>query len=99
MMKISGAFVVGLFLLGGKGEHAEPRPVRPPGVEQSRMSDAIEEDPMARVPDHLRGRPSELYERVNDRIVQAPPSLLRLARSYPSVAAKGQVHRGRRITL
>jgi hypothetical protein len=53
------------------------------------------------VPDYLRGHPSDLYERVGDRIVRAPAELLKLAQTYPSLAAvgKGKTHKGRRITI
>jgi hypothetical protein len=51
------------------------------------------------VPAHLRGRPSRLYERVKDKIVEAPPELLKLAQSYPSFGDKGKALKGRRITI
>jgi hypothetical protein len=54
---------------------------------------------LTEVPDHLRDRPSDLYVRVNDKIVKAPPELLKLARTYPSFAGKGEVRHGRRITI
>jgi hypothetical protein len=51
------------------------------------------------VPEHLRGRPFDLNMRRGDRIVRAPEELLRLAREYPALAAKGPIVNGRRITL
>ena len=60
---------------------------------------AKEGNPKPDVPDHLRGRPSSLYERVKDKIVEAPPELLKLAQSYPSFAEKGKIFKGRRITI
>jgi len=55
--------------------------------------------PKANVPAHLRGRPSSLYMRVKDKIVEAPPELLKLAQSYSSFADKGKTSKGRRITI
>jgi len=46
------------------------------------------------VPPHLRSQPSELYMRVGEEIVEAPPTLLLLAKSYPSFHNKGRVSGG-----
>lgn len=51
------------------------------------------------VPEHLRDRPSSLSVRAGDKIVEAPAALLRLARTYPQFADKGELKGGRRITL
>jgi hypothetical protein len=57
------------------------------------------DNPKPNVPAHLAGRPFSLYMRVKDKIVEAPPELLKLAQSYPSFADKGKTSKGRRITI
>jgi hypothetical protein len=50
------------------------------------------------VPEHLRRWPG-LYQREGDRIVEASPQDIALARSYPRFQDKGLIVDGRRITI
>jgi len=51
------------------------------------------------IPEHLQGKPNELYMRKGHEIVNAPSEDLVLARTYPTFPSKGQVVNGQRITI
>ncbi|NQT38692.1 MAG: biotin/lipoyl-binding protein, partial [Planctomycetes bacterium] len=50
------------------------------------------------VPEHLRNWPG-LFDRAGDKIVNAPPDDVKVAKGYVAFADKGKVHKGRRVTI
>lgn len=68
---------------------------------QHKASDSgtSQQQPIAGVPKYLLARPSELYVRDGDKIVNAPAEDISVARRYPEFQDKGELRKGQRITI
>ena len=71
----------------------------PESQHKASNADVRQQPPKSPLPEYLVDRPTVLYVRDGDKIVNAPAADLTVAQRYPEFQDKGKLHKGQRITI